>query len=171
MSLDNLRSLLDERICRNLDLASHTRALEEIDAVEPHSIKIVELAPAAPEDDFNCVMFALDLYIQPATQGFLRPKYFADTEFLMHLIDSGYLAEAQGGVVDGNLAVYFSGDRATHVGKIGAGGRIVSKWGCGHVYDHMLFEVGTSYGDEVRCFQSISSDVALAQLKRFRALK
>ena len=57
----------------------------------------------------------------------------------------------------GDLAIYLveiGGDREqTHIGRIKSPGRVLSKWGYGHVYEHTLDEVPVEYGEHVRFFR------------------
>lgn len=55
-----------------------------------------------------------------------------------------------------------------------ASGRVLSKWGTGHLYEHVVFEVPESYGIAVRFFRGLSYEqgfehfVQFAEEKRMR---
>jgi len=166
MSLENLRELLGARIGQNTDLKTHAAALDDIAKVEAHSVKLVEPAPVPAEDDFNCVIDALDLSLEQATSP--SGRYHADLSFLQNLIDTNILIASEADFAEGDLAVYFLEGRVKHVGTALRGRRIRSKWGCGHVYEHRLLEVPASYGNEIRWYRPIDPDLAYEQLRQFR---
>ena len=72
-----------------------------------------------------------------------------------------------------NLLIYFEGAVFRHVGRILEGGRVLSKWGTGCLWEHQVWEVPRSYGDEVRYFvgpdeqQSYDLFVKYAESKGF----
>ena len=56
---------------------------------------------------------------------------------------------------------YLSLNRVQHTGRW-HGGRIRSKWGQDHTWDHALHEVPLSYGDVVRLFRALPGAEAVA---------
>ena len=58
---------------------------------------------------------------------------------------------------EGNIAVYFDGDRVTHSGRIN-NGTVISKWGTAHTWQHGVWEVPTSYGSRVECYLAPAAD-------------
>jgi hypothetical protein len=61
----------------------------------------------------------------------------------------------------GDVVVYRNDDQICHAGIV-QDGRIVSKWGGGHVWRHGLFEVPSSYGRGAQFFKALPAGVALA---------
>lgn len=122
--------------------SAHPRLMHERAA--NHSIRL--LSVEGDDLRYNCVMFALD---GVGNQQYLDLLYqlpndvHADTRFLKYLIEQGHLILSP----DGNLIIYFANEHITHIGKINAVERIVSKWGRGHLYEHAIFEVPIEYGD------------------------
>ena len=55
------------------------------------------------------------------------------------------------GLPMGDFVIYFNGVTVRHSG-IWMGGRVQSKWGTGHLWEHALHEVPLRYGDEVGFF-------------------
>jgi hypothetical protein len=68
-----------------------------------------------------------------------------------------------GDAADGHIAVYARGAEITHAGVVDKG-RVMSKWGSGHVWRHGTFAVPASYGSSVRVFRACSSETALRGL-------
>jgi hypothetical protein len=53
----------------------------------------------------------------------------------------------------GMIAIYFRRGNPVHAGLLMPHGRVQSKWGMGHLWEHDLFELRTDYGEEVRFFR------------------
>lgn len=58
---------------------------------------------------------------------------------------------------DGDFVVYFKKGSVAHSG-VWSCGRVRSKWGTGHVWEHALHEVPLRYGDEVRFFRAVPAE-------------
>ncbi len=54
-----------------------------------------------------------------------------------------------------------------HIGCCVEGGRLISKWGTGHLYEHEVLEVPLSYGKNVRFFKRLSFEEAFKNFARF----
>lgn len=69
---------------------------------------------------------------------------------------------------EGDLVFYFGDDEQfKHAGLSRTNGRLMSKWGIGHLYEHGVFEVPESYGTKVRFFRKLSYDLAFGHFMRF----
>jgi hypothetical protein len=155
-----LRNRLQE-VTHNPDIATHRIGIEAMRPVFHHTIDVI-----TNENDnlaFNCVMFALGLeadaeYFAMATH--CPQEVHASTQFLHFLADRGELVERQFGV-PGSLIAYLEDGRFRHIGKMADDGRVRSKWGIGHLYEHAVFEVPASYGTTVRFFAPMALDDAL----------
>ena len=67
----------------------------------------------------------------------------------------------------GALVVWFDDERRpTHAG-VWSGTRVRSKWGTAHLWQHGLFEVPESYGDDVAFYVRPAREVVLAEFKRY----
>ena len=80
-------------------------------------------------------------------------QFVANSKFVAYLLEKGILKECSTRP-EGNLALYFnSGGKPTHAGLLVGEDRIRSKWGIGLLWDHELWEVPSSYGDNVRYYE------------------
>jgi hypothetical protein len=106
-------------------------------------------------------------YAAIATSGLGR--IFAAGDFAHWLLDNNLLVEAaQGPAREGDIVFYFSDDgRFKHAARMLGNGRVVSKWGIGHLYEHEIFEVPESYGSTVRFFRGLSYEEAFEYFVRF----
>ena len=155
-----LRELL-QQITHEANVTTHAPRIEEARAQYGHAIAVL-----TAEDDnrrYNCVMYALGIEIDReyfAMSTCCPEQVHASTEFLQFLYDEGDLIERQD-CVPGCLVVYSREARFRHIGKAVEGGRVRSKWGIGHLYEHGLFEVPDSYGTEVRFFEPLDRETVL----------
>lgn len=96
-------------------------------------------------------------------------RIFAASAFAHWLLDSGLLEEVnQADIQPGHIILYFSVDgRFKHASLIAGDGRVFSKWGIGHLYEHGLLEVPDSYGNQVRFFKALPYHVAFEYFRRF----
>ncbi len=141
---DILQSITESHI------TSHERLMME--RTSNHAIKI--LSNLSDNNAYNCVMYALDLrndlrYIDLVEE--LPRHIHADTLFLSYLIEKGVLIPSQ----NGDLIVYSNDVKITHIGKISSTKRVTSKWGTGHLYEHAINEVPSSYGCNIELYQLI----------------
>ena len=120
---------------------------------------------------YTCLMHALGFtekpeYIEIAEHGF--QDVYAGPEFAHWLIDKSLLAEiSKDRVEDRSLVFYFSKGRFKHAGVLLASGRVISKWGTGHLFEHELFEIPMQYGDEARFFGGLSYGQAILNFADF----
>jgi len=93
----------------------------------------------------------------------------ANTEFIQFLVDRGYLVE-QSTPEPGSLIAYLEAGKFCHMGRLTDSGRVQSKWGIGHLYDHSTFETPISYGHAVQFFRPIKRDPVLDAFFEFAEL-
>ena len=156
-----LRKALEERISNNKDLESHQANLDEL---PNHSITIIQNADL--DDDFNCVMYALNFRLENPTSPF--GKYYANTKFLEFLIKKNYLSELTSNLkARSSYAIYYQDADIQHIGVVCRDGLIESKWGAGHLYKHKVEQVPSSYGNIVRYFESINENLVFDYLIEF----
>jgi hypothetical protein len=67
---------------------------------------------------------------------------------------------------DADFVIYFDGDTIQYSG-IWMGGRVLSKWGTGHLWEHALHEVSLRYGAELRFFHSVPPERCIAEFVAF----
>jgi hypothetical protein len=164
-----LRDQLQE-FTETRDVSRHPILLEQLTKRLTNSIKC--LSTSSGHLRYNCVMYALGIrdsaeYVRMAMQC---PEHVhASTTFLRFLIDEQETTTA-GVPSTGDMGVYFEGKTVKHVGRVMGGGRIHSKWGIGHLYDHSAEEAPSSYGSTVRFYKPIDPATALDQFARFAAI-
>ena len=159
----SLRGVLNQ-ITGELDIQKHPALLEELRAKNRHAIEIVELAD--PDEDFNCVMFALDLIGSIVPTCSPLGRYYMNTEFMQHLIYKSYVTPISSPEV-GALVVYTRDEKISHVGVVQENGQVRSKWGVGHLYDHDVWEVPVSFGSDIRYFRGMDPDHAFEVFRAF----
>jgi hypothetical protein len=156
-------------ICPGGKAEDQIAALRLIRKCHPHSIELWKNIPEGPSDfresndntQFNCFMFCLDI-----NYGDIKKLIGKDgTRILNHeymaLLEKKYLTiKDSGTTVDGDHIFYFSDSKIMHAGKI-KGGRVISKWGGGHIWMHGIFEVPESYGDQVQYYESTEKSLYL----------
>ncbi len=129
-----------------------------LNVAKHHSHSIRHVDPCDEGPSFNCFQFAfglkdstvvVDLLTTDRDQGFPLGLTFG-AEFVERLIDRELL------VVDaeGDLLAYFADARPAHAGLIDEHDRVTSKWGDGHLWNHEIWEVPSSYGD---CYERYSA--------------
>jgi hypothetical protein len=163
---ERLRILLDEITADVGALRSFPAHLTAIADEAPHRIQV--LAP--PSDDLltepNCVMHALGLIGKLEDPCTPLGRYYANTQFLQSLIDSGVLRPSD--PVDGALVTWSSPGGLRHVGVLATPDRAVSKWSIGYLCQHGLLEVPATYGNNLAFYSPLGPDQdALALLARF----
>ena len=157
-----LRDELD-RLTDDPDVDCHPKLLAELSKHHSHNIRIIERATYAQM--YTCFMYAFGLREQPeykrvAISG--SGKIFANSSFVSFLLLRGYLQERAAGVVcPDDVVIYFAAGAPQHAGVTNGNGRVESKWGSGHLYEHGALEVPAKYGDEVKYYSPISKDMAL----------
>lgn len=160
-----------QKLTQVQDVNQHLALLAEVTRECPNSIRIIE-SPHSNER-YTCLMHVLDFtekpqYIAIAKRGLDR--VFAGTDFAKWLIQRGHLAEVtQAEAQDGDLVFYFHEGDFKHAGVWRSNGRVLSKWGVGHLYDHELFEVPMSYGTDVRFYNRLPYEDAFDLFIQFAA--
>jgi hypothetical protein len=94
---------------------------------------------------------------------------FAGPTFVQWLLEKGSLTEvAEHEARDGDLIVYSDDHgRVKHAGLTRPGRRVESKWGKGGLFEHGVFEVPVSYGNNARFFSNMSYKEAFRQFGCF----
>ena len=128
------------------------REIAALNEWHPHSVALHTPSTDATAK-MNCFTYALD--IDPdAISDMCLGKVFPGSEFVSTLMRSALCATD--GAETGGIVLYLdSANLPRHAGKIGGGGRIISKWGAcrTHIWEHGLWEVPIEYGDEARFFE------------------
>jgi hypothetical protein len=147
------------------------RITDERNAVE-HPVLIAELARQHPHSvvwkgghdqhpPYNCFQFALglerseriyDLLVEDDRNGRRLDLKFG-TEFVERLVLKSMIRETSAG----HLTLYLRDARPRHAGRLVREGVVLSKWGIGHLWEHGLWEVPSSYGGEARRFTAAAT--------------
>jgi hypothetical protein len=157
MDLSDLRARLQD-ITWSDDIDGHPSAIEALKSEFPHTIQLVELTNQ--EFPSNCYECALGLIPELThwASGFDLPELYAGPKFISWLVH--YLTEIPiADAANGDLILYFEGQLPTHAGLIKEP-RVISKWGRGHIYQHSLLEIPSSYGNEIRFYRKLPASVA-----------
>lgn len=142
-------------------LSSHHREkIAQLAQLCPHSIVHLEEI-----NESTCVTYALGFNGNAVYREIALTGPFAGRQFMEWLIRQ-HLTEFTS-AKPGCLACYFSNGVWKHVGIVGANNRVVSQWGTFPVYEHELFEVPQSYGEQVRWFAKPENSVALQWFVQF----
>jgi hypothetical protein len=152
------------------DVSRHPALLAALTRDYPNAITLLD--SVHPIRRYTCLMHVFDFAEKPEYEAIAargRGQIYAASAFAHWLLDRGLLVELpQANVREGDLVFYFDDDgRFKHAGLCLTNGRLVSKWGIGHLYEHGLFEVPESYGTKVRFFRKFSSEEAFEHFLRF----
>jgi len=161
-----LREALQE--LAKLDAAKQLAQLELLRKNYGHSVS--PLTGVESGLQYNCVMYAMDVHEHGELYRFLVHLTYGpdkklgivmDTNFLKMLIDDGDLHKIT--ATSNCLAVYSTPQKITHVGTVTSSGRVISKWGTAHLYEHELLECPLSYGEDVEFYNSIDPEVCVSR--------
>ncbi len=153
------------------DAYRHPSLLRRLSRIHRNSIR--PLPSSHPIYRYTCLMHVFSFaehpdYIAIAQHG--QGRVYAGADFAHWLIARGLLMPLRSDDAQaGDLVFYFEDGQFKHAGMITGDGRVVSKWGSGQLYEHDLYEVPDSYGDDVRYFASLSCDAAFEYFTWFAA--
>lgn len=156
-----LRKRLKQIIASNV--SDHPSLLEDLSREIENTIKILD--SEHPIDRYTCFVYVFDFvedpaYVRIATYG--SGRVFAGPEFVKFLLNNNYLSEIRPTEVgDNDIVIYFNGAEIKHAGKISVNGRVISKWGIGHLFEHSIFEVPEQYGNDIRYYKQLAKETAL----------
>jgi len=142
-------------------IGEHRKKVAEIGRSIAHTITYVESAEGA-----NCVTYTLGLVSHPNYRSIARTGIFAGTDFINWLL-AGRRLDKLSHPAAGVVVLYFNNDRWTHLGVITASGEVLSKWGEFPVYQHGLWEVPASYGQDVKYFRLPNEEEVLRLFQEF----
>ncbi len=132
----------------------------------PHSIRLVLAADEGRRETwaFNCHTFTFGLRDSEDVLRHVTRKVFPNAAYVERLLAHVLIDTDE--PVDADFVIYFDGDTIQHSG-IWVGGRVHSKWGTGHLWEHALHEVPFRYGAEVRFFHSVPPEQCIAEFVAF----
>jgi len=141
------------------------RLVADLSVRYPHSIQLLGKAiPGQPDTfRFNCHECTFDLRaseeVRRIAMGY--SEIFPNRDYVAWLIDNVLREVSESEAQGGDFVVYFSNDDVTHSG-LWRDGKVHSKWGLSHLWEHAIDEVPASYGDRVRFFRNIKRDQCVA---------
>ena len=144
------------------DVDQHPEILRRISQQCPNTIRLLE--SQHPIGRYTCLVHALDFTEKPEYLAIAKYPFrcaFAGPEFAHWLIGGGHLKELSAGSANrGDLILYLDNGQFKHAAIFLSDGRANSKWGVGHLFEHGILEVPSSYASEVRFFGRLPYDVA-----------
>jgi hypothetical protein len=153
----NLRQNL-QNITDSIPLEKHPEKIQDLVLITGHSIKIIDSFISI--DKYTCVVHSFELVEDPlyvSVAGFGFGRIFAGADFIHFLLDQNFLCECQyDSVSKDDLIMYFQNELFKHVGLVLGEDRVLSKWGEGYLYNHLIWEVPISYGNKVRYFKKLA---------------
>lgn len=157
----DLRRLLDEITTSPCD--EHLVRIDQLGIIHQHDIKLVPAIdmPPTPPDKYTCFMHAFDLVDSHAVIEIARTfkETYPSGAFVAYLIDS-YLSEISHEETQrGDIVIYSCAAGIAHAGRF-IGGKVISKWGSGLLWEHGVAEVPSKYGDDVRFFHAPNRPLA-----------
>jgi hypothetical protein len=161
----NLRSELDRIVCVYVgdSVGQQIPMIAALMLRFGHDIRLE--AEAIPNDarswKYTCFQHAFELVDPPkliVKIANLNREIYPNAEFVTFLatnVLSAVVPPDQ--VADDDVVVYSSEGKPMHAGRCRSG-RVVSKWGSMHLWQHRLFEVPLRYGSTVHFYRSISRE-------------
>jgi hypothetical protein len=121
--------------------------------------------------NYNCYAFAFDLIDSEEYRNrTLRLKNVFPNSVFCHYLVSNFLNEKeQKELKQGDYIIYFKDEVPSHAGKIFEQ-KILSKWGTGNLWLHDIYEVPSSFGDDVK-FYIAENKLKLQELYKEWALE
>ena len=147
----------------------HRRLLADLTRECPNTICIRE--SPHPIKCYRCLEHVLE-FAENSTYIGVRSCEIDDINagplFAHWLIDKNILVElSRAKAGDSDFVFYFNKGTWKHAGLWSRYGRVISKWGQGHLYEHELFEVPMSFGNNVKYYRRLPCDDAIALFLRY----
>lgn len=166
-----LRDRLAE-ITVNPRVQEHAALIEALRVGTSHSIA-VQQSPY-PLARYTCGVHAFHLVGKPAYERVATSGdsgTFAGTEFIEYLFKQKLMTPRPSeAAVLGDL-VFYEGGQYPHVGLVTGPNRVLSKWGTGCLCQHAVWEVPTTYGNEVQYCVGLNEAASLALFLKYAASK
>ncbi len=115
----------------NISILLDQNKFDEIGALP--GFEIIERADPNSDNNLDCYMWTLK---SEGGSVYTRLKKFSGEHHLVH------------NPLQGDIVTYFSEGKMTHMGRLNEEGRVRSKFGKGHVYEHPIGDVPDYYLDK-----------------------
>ncbi len=123
----------------------------------PKSLVILK-KPPQEENNYNCFIFAFDLQKYTPLLGHNGWEYSKKLDTVVDALIEDTTLEKLPTFQPGALIVYRTTERTiSHVGRITADGKVISKWSWGPLIEHALYDVPESYGDIVEYYTNLTN--------------
>ena len=135
-----------------------------------HSIILKKEANLSNESSwrYNCFTYAFNLLNSSEFLDITEryPFLFAEPRYASYLINNYLCKISETEAVNEDYIIYFHEKMPKHAGKY-FNGKIISKWGHFHLLEHEIYEVPSSYGDEIQFFKKISVPECVSAFKQW----
>lgn len=130
--------------------------IEEINKLKedfPHNIKLID-AMDSSRINYNCYAHTFDLVDSDEYLNWTLRKndIYPNSLFCNYLYSNHLKRKNQKEIVKGDYIIYFNKGIPSHTGKI-KNQQILSKWGTGHLWLHDIYEVPSSFGNDIEFCQ------------------
>lgn len=162
----NLRLKL-QKLTQCRDLERQLVLMADLQKESNHNIKLQRKTYDRDDRKYNCYMYALDVSYEDAIKNTLQAnKNIRFSKFIQGLISNKILTPNQSGAV----IIYFEHNKPVHAGKFShTTKRITSKWGIGHLWEHAIFEIPSSYGNLFKFFNPVYPKLVVKEFQEFVA--
>ncbi len=150
-------------------IAAHPHTIRVLGSTYPHTI--VHIPDV--KSDGTCATYAFGLCSRKGYRWIVQipePDVYAGRDFMEWLMRH-HLVPRDGPPQEGDIVLYLENDTWSHIGTLVDNGRVRSKWGTFPVYEHGLFELPATYGDQVIYMQPMAPDDAFRLFLEYAASK
>ncbi len=157
-----------QTMTENEDVSAHEKILREISLNFPNTIRMTHTDD--PIACYTCVMHALEFVDRPEygeIANFGIGRIYAGAEFMHWLINHERITETENPIVNDYVLYFQDNGEFKHIGLLLDDGRVLSKWGTGHLYEHSTLEVPAIYGAIVRYYRHRDADDMYFYFKEF----
>lgn len=150
--MTNLRREL-QQITESTPVDEHPAHIKVLQRAHRHTIKVIKNEYSIQL--YTCGVHAFYLVDDPTyveIAGYGLGSTFAGPGFINFLFQSQLLSPCRPPIFLGDLIIYFHDGKFRHVGRMKSETRVLSKWGTGWLYEHGIWEVPSSYGDDIQYF-------------------
>lgn len=118
----------------------------------PANLIVLE-GPPEEKNNYNCFIFAFDLQKYTPLLGNNGWEYTKKLDTIVNTLITNKTLQRLSTPQSESLVVYRTDEGViSHVGRIGEGGKVTSKWSWGPLIKHALYDVPASYGDTVEYY-------------------
>lgn len=141
------------------DVSQHPAILEKLSKDYANSIDV--LNSPYPLNCYTCLMHVCQ-FIENENYAICAMRdVYAGSDFAHWLINrEGFSEKPLADAAPGDFIFYFHNGEFKHAGILSDKEQVISKWGIGQLYQHNIWELPSSYGNEIRIFTPLSENEA-----------